>query len=439
VEIVTTSDGKPMKGSPKARGPLGRPFPWWATLLALLVPALAIEAVYAVVTGPLGGDWAYGAQIAGIVALGLAGVALVMTLLRVVLGRRALSAVGLGLALVVLLGAVGSSGLLGGQQLHLAQAGQLERAGRWSTAIHEYTLAGQSAPSSGDIARVYDEWGESDFQRQLYPAAIVQFNTVISDYSGAGAYVTRADHDLYQTYSDWITSGGTDVDYPSALLFLGQYKVGAQCDAGCLSAANDIQTQAYYQYGVKLANQGEYLLAITQFESAQALLPGSQYALLAHQAAAPVYYSLGQQDLNAGDCTDAVTTYRTLVSSYQGTSQAQQAGQALAAPVQVTGNLTNYAPTGYTPTAYLSKTANAPNSKNAPFGSFYFSRDYSTSLASSGAYTFSGVAPGNYTLSVVGATTTSWWSNTSDGSLYFFPVSPLCGAQVKTLDGTLIR
>ena len=250
-------------------------------------------------------------------------------------------------------------------------------------------------------------------------------------------YAQRAQRDLFQTYSDWVSSGRTDVNYPQALLFFEQYKVVEQCDASCKSAVTAIETQAYYQYGVALAARGQYVQAVTQFVAAQALLPGSHYAQLAFQAAAPAYYSLGRQQLSSNDCSDALTTYQTLAANYKGTTEAHEASVALAAPVQVTGSFTGYSVTGYIPVVYLSKTANAPASQNAPPGSFNFSQDYSTNLGSSGAYTFTGVAPGNYTLSVIGATSTVWWTN-NDNSLYFFPVGPLCTTQVQVLDGSFI-
>ncbi|HUY76781.1 MAG TPA: hypothetical protein VMV29_08405, partial [Ktedonobacterales bacterium] len=310
-------------GSPtgKRMGPLGGlrraladRFPLPIAALALVIPLLIVGAVYAVVTLALGGDWAHGARVAGIAALALAGLALLITLLRVTLGRRVVASVALSLALIILLGALGGGGLLGAQPLRLAQAQQLEHAGQWASAIHEYTLAGQKPPASSDIARVYDEWGESDLSQRLYTDAATRFDMVIADYSGSGAYATRAERDLYRTYSGWITSGRADVNYPRALLFLDDYKNTASlCNASCLSGVNALETQAYYQYGVALATRGSYALAITQFEQAQTLTPGSHYALLAYQAAAPAYYSLGQQHLNSGDCSDALTAYQTLV------------------------------------------------------------------------------------------------------------------------------
>jgi len=396
--------------------------------------------VYALMTLAGGKDWAAGAQIAGGVALGVAALALIGTIVRAGLGRRSASFFAAGLAAVVLVGALGTGGLLFSPQLHLAQAQSLERAGNWGAAIHEYTLAGENTSRSTDIARAYDEWGESLLSQGEYASAVTQFNQVLETYPDSGAPVGRAYRDEFQAYSKWLANKPDSLNYSNAIAFFNTYKASSLCDANCQSAIIPVELQSEYQYGVQLAAAGQYTEAITQFVNAQTLAPGSHYAHLAYQAAAEAYWNLGQQQLAGSDCADAVISYQALVSNYKNTPQAQTAAQALAAPVSVSGSFDNYTPSSYDPVVYLSKTAHAPAGQNVPASEVYFSDDYSTLLdQATSTFTFPSVAPGSYALSAEGANDTVWWTSTSTNQLIFSQVGPLCSTQLGVYDASLLN
>lgn len=404
------------------------PFPVWLTVvivggsLALLVVAFLVGALVA------GQDWAGSALVAGIAAIVLALGAIALLIVRVALGRRAGSAIALGVVGIVLLIAVGLGGLAGAAPIHGLQAGVLEGGSSWSAAIHEFALSGEHAPNAPDIARVYNEWGESLLKQGTFSAALDRFNTVITTYAQSGsASQDRANLGLFNTYGRWITANTSDVPYPNAFTFVEQYAQNSACDSACQTAAAGYAAQGRFQYGEQLLAQGSYLEATVQFEAVQSKYATSSYAAQAHAEAAKAYLALGKQQIAGENCaTDAVATYQTLAKRYADTPEGKQAQAALKAPVTVTGNLTGAYPRNPTPTAVLSKHID-PNS-------FYLSSEYSTSVnASNGSFAFHNVKQGTYNFStfayVPGAIDYVYWY-TGNNNYYFVQVGPLCTVQL---------
>src|SRR5579863_823000 len=164
-----------------AKGPIPLPLVIVFFMLGLaLIGATALGAIKLAMQ-----DWAAAGVAAGVVALLLGGVYLVVTAVRVGLGRRVLSTILLGLAAVIVLGGLGGAGLLLPPTLHQAQARALETGGDWAGALREYQLAGERAPKSRALARVHDEWGEALERQGQYASAFDHFTLVIADYSGA--------------------------------------------------------------------------------------------------------------------------------------------------------------------------------------------------------------------------------------------------------------
>jgi tetratricopeptide (TPR) repeat protein len=412
------------------RSVLARPFPYW---LIALVPAgalLLLALVYSLAEVLAHADWADGARAAAYTGFALATLVVLGTAARVALGRRVILMLLLGAALVAGLLGTSLTALALGPTLRAAQARELERAGQWDGAIQEYTLAGETGPAAANIARIFNESGEALLAAHDYAGAAVRFTTVTTNYNATGAEVARARADLLRTYTGWVKAGGNDIPYDTALSFLDDYAKEGACDTSCRAQVSALEAQAHYQYGVLLADKqaGRYADGVKQFETVQKQFASSPYAPQAHKAAATAYLALGQQQLKQ-TCATALPTYQTLVTSYADTAEGKTAGDALKAPQTVSGTFTN-APTNPSPTVFLSRSANT----NIPS----FSDDYQTSVdASSGAYTFKDIPPGDYYLSMIrdlgpGGTDLTW-AKGQDGAAATFHVGPLCPTSLQAL------
>ena len=327
-------------------------------VVAVALAALVILALTYAVDVLLGADWANGARLAGFVAFGLAGAALVVLVARLIAGRRALATILLGGVLVCVLLASGGAGIGLTPEIHHLQGSVLENGHQWSQAIAEYRLSGEAAPNAPDIARTYDEWGEQFLAENNYGQAVQHFTIVVNTYNRDEATLNRANADLFRAYSAWIKTNGTDVPYADAVQFLTGYQSNSQCDATCQSEVVEVTAQAYYQWGTLLYNRGSYQQAVDELEQAQTYAKSS-YATLAHTEAAKAYLSLGKQQISS-DCESAIPTYQTLAQRYSDTPEGKEAKKELAAPQNVTGQITGL-PAGAATIMYLSRHAN-PNS-----------------------------------------------------------------------------
>ncbi len=426
--VTSSSQHSPLVLGASPQGRLARPFPLWLAAViaggsvALLVLAFLVSTLVA------RQDWAGGTFVAGIVAimLALGGVALLVV--RVAAGRHAGSAVALGVVGIVLLVAMGLGGLASTTPIHALQARSLEGGGSWSAAIHEYALSGEQTPNAPDIARVYNEWGESLLKQGIFSAAVDRFNTVVTSYAQSGtASQDRANRGLFTTYGRWITANDSGVPYPNAFTFVEQYAQTSACDSSCQTVAAGYAAQGRYQYGEQLLAQSSYQAATAQFEAVQSKYPTSTFAAQAHTEAAKAYLALGKQQISGDSCaTDAVATYQTLAKRYADTPEGKQAQAALTAPVTVTGRLTGPYPRNPTPKAVLSKHID-PNS-------YYYSSEYTTGVdAGSGSFTFHNVRQGTYNFSTItylpAVTDYVYWFDQSH-NYYFVQVGPLCTLQI---------
>jgi TolA-binding protein len=410
------------------RGPLGRPFPLPTTLLVALGALVALALVFGVRV-LFGGDWAEGASAVGIVALALAGVTVLVALLRVAAGRRSLVFALLTLVLLVALAGAGVAGLAGGTSLHLAQAKALEQSGQWGDAIRQYRLGGQKGPNAPDIARVQNAWGNQLLKQGNYQDALDHFQTVLDDYSESGTAVNQARQGEFLVFVAWMKEDPNHVPYREAVTTFVNFASSADCDSDCRTTIDAVAPQAYYLYGVQLLDQKNYQLAITEFTKLTSQYASSPYTTQAHGKAATAYLAYGQQQISGQNCSGAVTTYKTLVANYKDTPEAAKAQTALKAPQDVTGLITN-APKNPPPTVHLSKQMN--------FKTFFFSDEYTTSLnASTGAYTFKLVAQGTYYITtsrpVSDGVDYVAWRNEADTGFYSFTVTPLCTVKIDTL------
>lgn len=411
----------------KERGALGRPFPLPLSLLIALGSVVLLAAVFGARV-LLGGDWAEGAAAASVVALSLAAVTFLTALLRVAAGRRSLGFALLTFLLLVVLVGSGVAGLASGGALHLAQAKSLEQSGQWGPAIREYGLAGQKGPNAPDIARLQNAWGEQLLQQHNYSTALGHFQTVLDDYQDSGSQVARAQKNQFLAYAAWMKSDSTHVTYQDAIAVFANYASDPGCDSTCQATLAEVAPQAYYLYGMQLLQQKRFKLAITEFGKIGTQYGSSAFAKQAHSQSAVAYLAYGKQLIDNRNCTEAVTSYKTLVASYKDTPEAATAQAALNAPQDVTG-IFDSPPTNPLPTVQLSRHINV--------GAFYFSSEYTTSVdAKTGAFTVKSVAQGTYYLTasrpVSGGIDYYWWTDNTTGQYYSFTVTPLCPMSLGT-------
>ncbi|MBF6589624.1 MAG: hypothetical protein IVW57_03710 [Ktedonobacterales bacterium] len=418
-----------MPNGPRLTDMLAQPFPLSFTVAVPVGLAVALGIAYGAEEGIFGGDWSAGALAVGIAALLMAAGTLGMLALRFALGRRAVSTLALALTLTLALVGGGAVSLAAVTPLHTTQARALERQRQWLGAIKEFALAGQSAPRSTDIARVYDEWGEDLLARQSYAQAISTFNTVILGYAQSGDSVTRARKDLYQTYDAWVKAGAPGLPLAQAVNVLTTYRGSASCDATCKTSSAGLEAQVRYQFGLQLMGAGQLPDAIVQFELVQSRFTSSPYAAKSHTAAAKSYLAVGKKQLGSGACSIALPIYQKLASSYSDTPEGGQAKTALAGPVTVSGKLTNF-PTAPAPDIYLSQQYDV--------GSYYYSNDYTAKFdANTGVFTFSGVAQGTYYLDTIrnlGATIEyNLYQDKATGNPYAVKIGPLCQVDLGSI------
>jgi len=414
----------------RSRGPLGKPFPFSISLLVVVGSIILLALVFGVRVLLLGGDWADGAVAGGMVALALAAVFGLIALLRAAVGRRSLSFALLTIVLVAGLAASGVVGLVGSTPLHLVQAQAMEKSGQWGVAIREYSLSGQKGPDAPDIARVQNTWGEQLLQRGDYQGALTHFQTVLDDYQESGDAVQQAQLGQFQAYAAWMKQDASSVPYRDAITAFANFGSSPDCNSDCQATLADVAPQAYYLYGAQLLQQKRYQLAITEFTKLESQYASSSYASQGHAKAATAYLAYGQQQISGQQCAGAVSSYKTIVTSYKDTPEAKTAQNALNAPQDVTGFITS-APTKPSPTVHLSK--------HISFNTFYFSDEYSTSLnATTGGYTFKLVAQGTYYITtsrpVSGGIEYEAWTDSATNAYYSITVGPLCPVQVQTVN-----
>jgi TolA-binding protein len=374
--------------APTQASSTARPFTPQQSVFLFVGALLLIALTYVVVELVFRGDWSDGARAAGIVALSLAAVTVIVAITRFARGRRSPMMVILSFGMLAILLATGIASLSQINSLHLAQAHSFERSGEYGGAIQEYALYGESAPKSVDIARTYLEWGNSYLKQRQYRDAAARFAIVVSQYDKSGQSYIQARQKLFETYATWLKTG-QPIPYANAINALASYRTDPACDPACQSDVGAVEAQARYLYGAQLAAAHQYTAAITQFNSVQQLFPKSPYATKSYQGAAQAYWAVGQSQLTTS-CPSAVPTYQTLVKSYGDTDEGKKAKSALGAPQTVTGVVT-HAPGNPLPTIYLAKKLN-PSASN-----FSFSKDYTTKLdAKTGKFTFKNVKPGTY-------------------------------------------
>jgi len=318
---------------------LANPLPLWAFIIGIVGIALLLVALQ--VTGS---DWAAGAMQ---VAYGAGIIALLIALavgVRTLAGMRRLRAfISAGLIILILL-ILSGVGFTQQSPIHRLQGGSLEGQQQWQRAITEYQLAGEHAPTSDNIARTYDEWGEQFSASQQYEAAIAKFDTVLNSYGSAKSEVALAESDKVAALLAWGKQALQKQNYAEATLHFDALLGLSYCNSNCQAQTSALDATAYYNLAETELTAGQYVDASTHFGTVVTRFPSSPEAQKLHGDYAKALLGEGQQQL-ASSCSSAIPTYQELATTFSDTPQGQQAANALRAPQPVTGQFTSSIPT----------------------------------------------------------------------------------------------
>jgi hypothetical protein len=425
----------PLTPPPVAREPwyknLSKPMPIWALIGCIVLVVLAL--VVLLLTGR---DWAAGANQMGIVAGVLALVIVLVTVVRLLLGMdkksnptRLIQLVSGGLA-VLLLALLCLVGLTQQSAIHGLQAHAWEGQQQWQSSINEYQLAGEGAPTSENIARVDNSWGEQLNSQQHYVDAIAKFNLVLTSYGSASAGVARARSDTIAAYLAWGKQASQQHDYAAATNHLDTLLRLSYCDTTCQAQADALDATAYYNLAESQLAAHQYTDAVNNFQTVVARFSNSSETQKLHPDYAKALLGRGKQQLNDA-CPSAIPTYQQLSKQFGDTPEGQQASSALKAPQPIKGH-------------FVTSVPNSPSLKpiaalmhglyrNMPDALFFqmLSSAPKVTIQKDGTFSFPPMQQGSYEL--------AWGTDRSDGAqsyisyfkndgsaAYVAAVGPLC-------------
>jgi hypothetical protein len=418
---------------------LPKPLPRWAFIGSIV----AVILVFAVLL-LMGSDWAAGAVPVGIVAGSLALVVLLVTGVRMLLGmvaktnpKRVTQLISAGLS-ILLLSLLCLVGLTQQSAIHSVQAHAWEWQQQWQSSINEYQLAGESVPTSENIARVYNEWGEQFSAQQHYQNAIAKFTIVINKYASASTGVARAQSDTLRSYLAWGQQASQQHDYAGATSHYDALLQLTYCTASCQSQGNALDATAYYNLAESQLAVKHYADAVNNFQNLVSRFASSPETHQIHADYAKALQGHGREQL-ATSCTSAVPTYQQLSTRFGDTPEGQQATRALKAPQPVKGRFTSVVPhdPGLRPVAALMQAIY----NNMPASLFFqiLSGSPRVTIQSNGTFSFSPQKQGTYIL--------TWGTDRSDGTqsyvtafnndgspIYVAKVGPLCPFDFGTIN-----
>lgn len=429
----------PVVREPQVRR-LVKPLPLWAFILSIVV-AVAIFAVLFLT----GSDWAAGAMRIGIVSGILVILILLATIVRTLVGmaarsnpRRRVQFISAGLLIMLLLLISGVT-LTQQASIHQAQGHFLEGQQQWQSAITEFQLDGEHAPNSGNIARTYDEWGESLSNTGHYDTSMDKFNTVLDTYSLAAGEVTRAQSDEVAAYLNWGKQASRQHDYNDAITHFGDLLNLPYCNANCRAEADALDATAYYDQAESQLTSQQYGSAVNTFQTLTTLFPKSPEVQRDHEDYAKALFGMGKQQLTSS-CQDAIPTYQELSSKFGDTPEGHQATSALKAPQEVKGRFTTSVPKS----SALTVLAVLAQGLYADIGTTQFFQLIAgaptVGIKADGSFTFKSVKQGRYdlawgTTNVDGSQSFYFNYRLSDKSLvYVANVGPLCAFDFGNID-----
>ena len=422
---------------------LSKPMP-----VRVLIGSIVLAALLLIVLQLTGSDWAAGAMHVGIVAGILALVILLITVVRMILNKTTKSnparliqliSTILVISLFSLLCLVGFT-----QQsaIHNLQAHSWEAQQQWQSAINQYQSSGEGAPTSEDITRVYNLWGEQFTSHQQYVEALTKYNFVLTYYGSASTGVARAQTDSITAYFAWGQQASQQHDYTAATNHYDALLNLPYCTTTCRSQANALDATAYYNLAESQLVAKNYSNAISSFHILVSRFANSTEAHKVHMDYAKALFGEGKQQLNGAVCSSAVPTYQQLSAQFGDTPEGQQATSALRANQPVKGHFISAIPNNpsLTPIAALIQGLNHNMSDSLFFQ--LLSTAPTASIQSNGDFIFSPLPQGTYGL--------AWGTNQNNGAKHFLfaynpdgsssyvaKVGPLCPYDFGDLNETI--
>lgn len=426
-------------GQPPApmQRPLGRvrafarPFPRWALLVGAALIALMLA--FALFTG---WDWADGAAqmatIAGILcvlALIILGVRLALGLASSVNPSRRSQLYASGGLIVILLGLLGT-GIASQAPLHRAQARTFESQKQWQQALTEYSFAGERAPSSDDLARVHDEWGETLAAAGKQQEAIEKFSIVLDTYPKATRQAPRAQRGMTSAYLTLGDAAFTAKNYAAAAKEYDLVLASSFCDTTCHTSVAGKDATAYFKQGEASLTSQAFGDAVDTFRTLLSRFPSAPESAQVHGDFAKALLGQGAQQITSA-CPNAIPIYQELASSFKDTDEGQQAAAALAKPQPVRGKFTMGVPGGAH--VYLT-TGLRGNLSDAAYRAA-IARAMRLSVHSDGTFEFSSVKQGDWDL--LWSTGTNYlftYKQDSGDPSWIAHVGPLCPFDFGSVD-----
>jgi outer membrane protein assembly factor BamD (BamD/ComL family) len=193
-------------------------------------------------------------------------------------------------------------------------------------------LAGEGAPTSENITRVYNEWGEQINAQHRYENALAKFNIVLTNYGSTSTGIARAQSDTVKAYLAWGQQASLQQDYRAATNHYDALLQLTYCTATCQSQASALDATAYYNLAESQLAAKNYGDAVNYFQIMVTHFPSSPEAQKVHRDYAKALFGHGQQQLKSATCSDAVSSYQQLSTQFRDTPEGQQATRALKAP-----------------------------------------------------------------------------------------------------------
>ena len=386
--------------------------------------AIAALALVLLLLSLTGGDWATGIAHAAIAAAIVVLLLICALGLRLTMGKVARSSaqrrtqyISAGLVILILLLFIGTAFSFQ-PALHSVQARSLEQKQQWEQAITQYQLSGDSAPTSTNIARTYNEWGKNLTQKQLYAQAISKFETVLNQYNKTGSQVTHARQNEINAY---IAAGKLEQkkqNYSNAVIDFDTLLQLKYCVAQCQAEGLPLDANAYYDLAKSQLAAMHYADAVDSFTILQQRFSTTSAYHASHGNMAKALFGLGQQQIKANQCSAAVSNYQQLTKNFANTPQGKKAAVALKAPQSVKGHFTKPVPAGHAQ-AVLTQGVSAKNWKNQ-FSQALAKHPPIATIQANGTFVFKSVKPGTYAL--------SWGTIAANGnqkfSTAFLPSNP---------------
>ena len=414
----------------------------------VLIGSIVLVALLLIVLQLTGSDWAAGAMRVGIVAGILALVVLLVTVVRMILTKTTKSKSArliqlISTVLVIsLLSLLCLVGLTQQSAIHNLQARSWEAQQQWQSAINHYQSSGEGAPTSENISRVYNLWGEQFTSHRQYIEALAKYNIVLTYYGSASTGVAHAQTDSITAFFDWGQQASQQHDYTAATNHYDALLHLPYCATTCRSQANTFDATAYYNLAESQLASKNFSDAISNFHLLVSRFANSTEARRVHRDYAKALFGEGKQQLNGAVCSSAVPTYQQLSAQFGDTPEGQQATSALRANQPVKGHFSSAIPNNpsLTPIATLIQGLN----HNMPDNLFFqlLSTAPTASIQSNGDFIFSPLPQGVYGLAWGtnqnnGAKHFLFSYNTDGSSYYVAKVGPLCPYDFGDLNETI--